>query len=462
MNAHDMIGVFVLGAIVAPLAAFLALLLMASVGMRPTERVAGGLARAGFVAQCAASVFATAAYVYDGARPAHFEWAPWFVAGGYEFTLGVGVDARALGFLLIVAFVTAFIGGVSHRYLHREEGYRRYFLLLLLGSTGMSIVALADALDLFFVGWELVGIASALLIGFFQERPAPARHGLLAFIVYRTCDVGLLAGVVLLHGFAGHGALGALGEAPLPSHQATVLGLLFVVGAMGKSAQFPFTSFLPRAMEGPTTSSAIFYGAVSVHAGAYLLVRTAPIWSASLVVHAVIVLVGAVTALNATIVGRAQTDAKTAIAWSTVSHVGVIFVEIGFGLYSVALAHIAVNAFARSLQFLRAPSVISDHERRENRLRGRRLRRATRFERLLPRSVELWLYRYALERGYVDTFAASMLASVRRALLALDAFDRRLVERVAFEPVAGARTASSPHPDRGSSSERRGRRGVAP
>ncbi len=434
MTLHDALGGAALATILAPLTAFLVLLLTAGAGLRPSERVIGAIARAAFFVECMASVLATALFVHVGERAAHFTLPAWFVTGGYAFELGLAIDAYALGFLVVVGVVSALVGSVSHRYLHREEGYRRFFLLLLLCATGMPIIVLADGLDLLFVGWEIVGISSALLIGFYQERPSPARHGLLAFAVYRTCDVGLLAGIVLLHGFAGHGELPGPGASTLTVAHATVLGLLFLFGAMGKSGQLPFTGWLPRAMEGPTTSSAIFYGALSVHAGAYLLVRTAPIWSGAPLVHTAIVLVGAATALNGSIVGRVQTDAKTAIAYATVAQVGVIFVEIGFGLDAVAIAHIAGNAILRSFQILRAPSVIAEHERVENALGGVRPRAGVHLELLLPEGARRWLYRYALERGYIDALAYSAAGAARSWLGALDRFDHRLAEAIALQP----------------------------
>ncbi len=449
MSAHSVLAGAVVAAILAPLSALLVLVLGAAIGARPGERFVGGVARAAFGAQCLACLLAIAAFATD--RPGHVVVAlpSWFVAGHYEFETGLAVDAHALAFLGLVGLVSALVGSVSHRYLHREEGYRRFFVLLLAFSAGMSVIAVGESLDLVFVGWEIVGIASAMLIGFYQERVAPTRHALLAFVVYRTCDVGLLAAVVLLHGFSGHAGIPSHGAPPLPVGQATILGLLLLFGAMGKSAQMPFTGWLPRAMEGPTTSSAIFYGALSVHAGAYLLVRTAPVYQGAPVVHAAIVLVGAVTAIVSTVVGRVQTDAKTSIAYATVAQVGVIFVEIGLGFHALALAHIAGNALLRSFQILRSPSIIADHERLEDVLGGPRPRAGVHFERLLPAPARRWLYRFALERGYVDAIAANVAATARRALLALDHVDRRIVEAVAFghEPALAEPPGTSERPE---------------
>jgi NADH:ubiquinone oxidoreductase subunit 5 (subunit L)/multisubunit Na+/H+ antiporter MnhA subunit len=416
-------------ALSAPALAFLVLLAAAGIGSRPREAIVGGVVRAAYTAASSASLVAALAYVLGGMHPRRVDVGTWFGIGAYGFQLGLGLDGLSLTYLALVGFLSAVVGGVSHRYLHREEGYRRFFLLLTLFSTGMGILVVADSLDLLIVGWELVGLGSALLIAFYEERDAPTRHGLLAYAVYRVCDVGVLSAAILLHHLTGAARLPISGEAAaLSAGAATSLGLLLLFGSMGKSGQLPFSGWLPRAMEGPTTSSAIFYGALSVHAGPYLLLRTAPLWQGSIVVCSAIGLVGGATALHASVVGRVQTDAKTALAYATLSQLGLIYVEIALGLHALALAHVAGNALLRTLQILRAPSIIADHERIEN-LLGRGLPRSgVHLERLVPEGVRCWLYRFALERGYLDATAAAFIVRARLALLALDRADRRTIE----------------------------------
>ena len=217
-------------------------------------------------------------------------------------------------------------------------------------------------------GWELLGLSSMLLIGFFHDRTFPVRNALRAFTVYRVCDIGLLTGTVLMHHYA-HTSdfLQAFGADSWPSGSdshfgpgASLIALCMLWAACGKSALFPMGSWLPRAMEGPTPSSAIFYGALSVHAGAYLLLRMSPLLAHAPVARAAIVLVGAATALHGQLVERVQSDVKSQLAYATITQVGVIFVEIGLGLPRLALFHLVAHALLRTLQLLRAPNAIHD------------------------------------------------------------------------------------------------------
>ena len=156
-------------------------------------------------------------------------------------------------------------------------------------------------------------------------------------------------------------------------------------------------------MEGPTPSSAIFYGAISIHAGAYLLLRVQPLLAQSALASALVILTGAVTAVHGTIVGRASADAKTSLAYASLTQVGVVFVEIGIGWKWIAVAHILGHATVRTLQFLRAPSMLHDYHQMHSAIGGEISPEGTRLEDLIPQRVQLWLYRWALDRGHLDT-----------------------------------------------------------
>jgi len=271
---------------------------------------------------------------------------------------------------------------------------------------GMQVLVVSGSIDLLFVGWELVGLTSALLIGFFHERATPVRSALRAFTIYRLCDMGLLVGVVLLHHFAGtaewSGALGARawpGEAvALGVVPATVLALCLMLGAMGKSAQLPFSSWLPRAMEGPTPSSALFYGALSVHAGVYLLLRVAPLLERAPVARGALVVVGLLTAVHATLVWRVQTDVKSSLAYGVLTQVGLLFAEVGLGLYKLALVHLVAHACLRCLQLLRAPSALREAQARRAALRSAQPPAVAVAHRVLSQGLSRRFYRLALER----------------------------------------------------------------
>src|SRR5262249_12342072 len=174
---------------------------------------------------------------------------------------------------------------------HRERGYFRFFVLLHLFAFGSLLAFAAGSFDLLAAGWEIVGITSVLLIGFFQLRPAPVENALRVFAVYRACDIGLLVGVFAMHHWAGTATFTS-GFPLLTGSQGLIVSLLLLLAASGKAAQVPFSGWLPRAMEGPTPSSAIFYGAISIHAGAYLLLRMQPTLARSAPASALVILIG--------------------------------------------------------------------------------------------------------------------------------------------------------------------------
>lgn len=289
------------------------------------------------------------------------EFGDWLTVGAYHIPLVVHVDELAISFSLLAAALTALVGRFSRTYLHKEHGFARFYVLLGLFGSGTQLVAYAGALDLFFAGWELIGISSALFIGFFHEREMPARSSVRAFTTYRLCDAGLLVAMVTTHELLGTTRIAALQHADtLAPFAVSAIAALFLLSAMGKSAQLPFSGWLPRAMEGPTPTSALFYGAVSIHAGVYLLLRVQPVLRAAPIVAAAGVIVGVSTAIYAAMVARTHTDAKGALAHATLSQIGLILAEISLGWTTLALVHLVCHALLRSWQFLRAPNVIHD------------------------------------------------------------------------------------------------------
>lgn len=362
-----------------------------------------------------------------------FELGSWFEVGQYHYEITLLADSLSLSTALAFGGLTGLIGLFSRRYLHRETGFFRFYFLLALFGAGVEIVLLAGGLDLVFIGWEMVGVSSALLIAFFHERRKPVEHGLRAFVTYRLCDIGLLSAAIWMHHLTGSTAFvgtesWAMLAAPATVSGATVVGLLIVMATLGKSAQVPIGGWLPRAMEGPTPSSAIFYGAVSIHLGPYLLLRAAPLLESSVVVQVAVITIGAATALHGTFVGRVQTDIKSALAYASMTQVGIIFVEIGLGLHTIALVHIIGHAFMRSFQILRSPSLLHDHQRLEYAMGDVLPRTGAHIERLVPRSLQPWLYRHALERGYFDSILVDWVAGgFVRFVRWIDGLDQRWV-----------------------------------
>jgi NADH-quinone oxidoreductase subunit L len=326
----------------------------------------------------------------------------WFAVEDYHFPLVLMADRLSLPFLVLAVVLSGLIGQFSATYLHRESGFLRFFLLLHLFAFGSLLAFAAGSFDLLAAGWEIVGITSVLLIGFFQLRPAPVENGLRVFGIYRACDIGLLVGVFLMHHWAGTASFHG-GFPMLTGTRAVIVCLLLLLAASGKAAQVPFSGWLPRAMEGPTPSSAIFYGAISIHAGAYLLLRAQPLLARSVLASALVILIGVATAIHGTIVGRASADAKTSLAYATLTQVGVIFIEIGLGWRWIAVAHILGNATVRTMQFLRAPSMLHDYHQMHSAIGGELSPTGKQIEEHLPERVKLWLYRWAFDRGHLDT-----------------------------------------------------------
>jgi NAD(P)H-quinone oxidoreductase subunit 5 len=271
---------------------------------------------------------------------------------------------------VILSFVICgTVGTFANRYMHRERGFNRFFMFYVLFLMGMVTTSLAGTIETLFFGWELVGLSSALLVAFYHERAAPVRNGLRVWVVYRISDAALLIASVLLHHLQGEGDFDRLlGTGMWPDghitfqspHAALAVGLLLLLAAAGKSAMVPFSGWLPRAMEGPTPSSAVFYGALSVHLGAFLLLRVSPILDQSVVLCIAVVTVGLCTAIYGAFAGQVQTDIKSVLSFASVTQVGIIVAEIGLGLRYIALVHILGHACVRTLQFLRAPSIQQD------------------------------------------------------------------------------------------------------
>jgi NAD(P)H-quinone oxidoreductase subunit 5 len=367
------------------------------------------------VASLAAAVAILALMLLSGDRYVPLELGNWvsIPEENFHFHIKFVFDRLSMPFLILSLVLIGTIGAFANRYLHREAGYGRFYLMFALFLLGMVVATLAGTIETLFFGWELVGLSSALLVAYFHDRMAPVVNGFRIWSVYRIADAAFLIAAVALHHLSGEGDFSRLmgtgpwpgGRASLTSHQALGIGLLLLVAAAGKSALVPFSGWLPRAMEGPTPSSAVFYGALSVHLGTYLLLRVSPILELSMVLSAAVVGLGLASAIFASIAGRVQTDAKSALAFASLTQVGIITAEIGLGLRYVPLIHIIGHACLRTLQLLRAPSLLHDYHELENAIGGR-LEIATGGDgaarRWLPESTRRWVYRVGLQRGQLD------------------------------------------------------------
>lgn len=288
---------------------------------------------------------------------------PWIQTSAFRAEFAFSLDQLTLVMLGVVTGVGFLIHVYSVSYMADEDGYWRFFAYLNLFMFFMSVLVLAENFLLMFVGWEGVGLASYLLIGFYYTRKSAADAGKKAFIVNRIGDFGFLLAMFLLVAHFGSLSFASV-FSQISSHPEwqggflTAIALLLVLGAAGKSAQIPLYVWLPDAMEGPTPVSALIHAATMVTAGIYMIVRAHMIFDRSPLALSVVAIIGAATALFAATIGVVQTDIKRVLAYSTVSQLGYMFLGCGVAAYSAAIFHLVTHAFFKGLLFLAAGSVI--------------------------------------------------------------------------------------------------------
>jgi len=286
----------------------------------------------------------------------------WIPTGGWDVNVGMLVDQLSIVFVLLITGVGSLIHVYSIGYMAHDPRRRRFFAYLNLFIAAMLLLVLADNYLVLFVGWEGVGLASYLLIGFWQHRPTAATAAKKAFVVNRVGDIGMSVAIMLMLSVFGSSAFVAVnaGAASLDSATATVLGLLLLLGACGKSAQVPLQSWLLDAMEGPTPVSALIHAATMVTAGVYLVVRSNAIYTQSPVASEAVVIVGTVTLLVGAWIGCAKDDIKKALAGSTMSQIGYMMLAAGIGPagYAFAIFHLLTHGFFKANMFLGAGSVM--------------------------------------------------------------------------------------------------------
>ena len=285
----------------------------------------------------------------------------------YEFFIDFCFDKITAVYLLVGSILSFLVTIYCSYYLHREEGYKRFFNTILFFFSGYNLVIFSGNFETLFIGWEILGISSFLLISFYRERYLPVKNALKVFSIYRLGDIGLILAMWMSH-HLWHENITFLKlsnnefvHEHLDSHTlvGVFISLMILIAAAAKSAQLPFSSWLPRAMEGPTPSSAIFYGSLSVHIGVFLLLRTFPFWENQDSIRWVIGGLGGLTALLASGVARVQSSVKSQIAYSSIVQIGIIFIEAAAGFEKLALFHFAGNAFLRTYQLLVSPSVVT-------------------------------------------------------------------------------------------------------
>jgi NADH-quinone oxidoreductase subunit L len=286
----------------------------------------------------------------------------WLVVGSFKVDAGLLLDPLSLVFVLLITGVGALIHIYAVGYMAHDPGRRRFFGYFNLFIAAMLLLVLANNFLVLYVGWEGVGLASYLLISYYYDRPVAASAGNKAFYANRVGDVGLSLAIMLMFAYLGSMSYADVlfGNAHLTSGVAAAIGLMLLLGACGKSGQFPLQTWLPDAMEGPTPVSALIHAATMVTAGVYLIARSAPIFDASPAARTVVVVIGAITLIYGCICGCAQDDLKRVLAYSTVSQIGYMFLAVGLGpgVYAIGIIHLVGHGFFKAALFLSAGSVM--------------------------------------------------------------------------------------------------------
>ena len=364
--------------------------------------------------------------------PGQLVVADWLTSGSYNVSISFTLDGLGLAMATLVALLCLVTIRFSVDYMHRESGFQRFFLILNLFSSAMLLIVMAGNAVLAFIGWELAGISSYLLIAYAYDRPTATGNATRAFVTNRIGDGGFIIGIAFsflwLGGVEWPTILDA--EHRLETLYAGLIMSGFLLAAMAKSALLPFSGWIARALEGPTPSSAVFYGAVMVHAGVYLVIRLEPLLSQVPVIMVFMLIIGLATALYGWLSGLTQSDAKSSLMFSTTAQVGLMFAECGLGWFELAAWHLAAHAIVRAYQFLHAPALLHLTQKAARPVPGWLTRH--------PR-----LYNAALQRFWLDPVSDWLLVRPTRSLAhdVVD-FDQKVVKRMVGLPT-GASALSS-------------------
>lgn len=298
---------------------------------------------------------------------------------GFSLKLYSSIFAGLIIFTLLV------VGKFSKNYLKGEVGAQRFWLLFVFFALGMLVSCFAKNLKTFYIGWEMVGLASFFLIGFYQTNTRSVENSLIALSNYKICDLFFFMAILLEE-----------------SQNHTASGLCLILATLAKSAQLPFSSWLYRSLEGPTPSSTLFYGGLSLHLGAFVLLQFSSMWDHSLALKTLVGLIGLSSAVFGFLVGSTRSDLKTSFAFASISQVGLIYCEMAFGFYNLAMWHIIGHNLLRTWNYLRGMSFFDEFFKED-------YHKATshfvqKFYSLLPRS----LFFHSINSFYLDKFSVQL------------------------------------------------------
>lgn len=356
--------------------------------------------------------------------PGQLELARWFSSGDYQVNLSFNLDAFALVMMTLIAIISVLMIRFSVNYMHREAGYQRFFMIMCLFMGAMLLIVMAGNVVLMFTGWELAGVSSYLLIAYVYDRPVAVNNATRVFITNRIGDIGFIIGIFLCYHLlgtlewpdilAGSSSLTPLGN--------NILAGSFLLAAIAKSAQVPFAPWISRAIEGPTPSSAIFYGALMVHAGVYLIIRLEPVLINTPMVMNSLAFIGLLTMIYGFFSNLVQTDVKSNLIFSTTAQVGLMFFSCGMGWFELASWHLVLHASWRAYQFLHAPALMH--------LMDSKTRPVQPFL-----QAQNWLYTASLQRFWLDSMADWLLVRPIKSIAHdTERFDEKVINRLVGLP----------------------------
>ena len=356
-----------------------------------------------------------------------------FSFGEHPIKFKLILDSTSIYFVVMACTLTNIVGIFSQNYLHNDTSYFRFFYLISLFIVGCIILFTGANFNIIFIGWEIIGITSALLISFFNSRRETVDNALLAFWSYRITDIGLLAASAIiashLHNFEFSNQYRQL---ILKEEIIYLIPSLLLLSALGKSAQYPFSSWLPKAMEGPTSSSAIFYGGLSIHAGVYLMLRYSYEFKVPSEVLFVIGFMGLFSASYAALLSKVQSDVKSALGYASISQVGLMFFELSMGWYKLVIIHCVGHAFLRTYQILKSASVIHEFLEYEDSHKDILTKpRLPILYKIMPDTFKYKLYSLAFNLSMNESFGPKkIIIAFENISYAIQNFEERLLKKL--------------------------------
>jgi len=356
--------------------------------------------------------------------PGQIVFAPWLVSGDYTVYISFRIDELGLIMSTLVAFISFLTIKFSVNYMHRENGFQRFFLIMCLFNSALLILMMAGNAVMAFIGWELAGVSSYLLIAYAFDRDNATGNASQAFITNRIGDAGFILAIALSFFWLGGVEWTDIlkQDNTLSNLQTGLIVFGFLLAALVKSAAVPFSPWITKALEGPTPSSAIFYGSLMVHAGIYLLIRIEPLILQDPAILPLIFIVGLITTVYGFFTGLVQTDVKSTLVFSVISQVGILLMLCGLGWFYIATIYLVLHSIWRAYQFLLAPAHMH--------LMSRPTRPVSR---LLQRSN--WLYTASLQRFWLDHISNFLFSKpTQRLARDMRAFDEKVVNKIVGLP----------------------------